>query len=129
MTPTRKALFILPLLTSISACSTTPHGQNGNWQGYTESGKASYYADRHENRKTASGEIYRHEFKTAAHKVLPFGTRVRVTNVNNGKSVVVKVNDRGPFVRGRIVDLSRSAFSTIADTRQGIVEVELRVVE
>lgn len=125
----RNAFFTLSLLTTMAGCSSFPSVNSGSWQGHTESGKASYYADKHVNKKTASGEIYRHESKTAAHKVLPFGARVKVTNVSNGKTVVVKINDRGPFVRGRIIDLSRSAFSAIASTRQGVVDVEVQVVE
>lgn len=129
MTPLRKAIFAVLIPATLAGCSSFPSASDGSLKGYTESGKASYYADKHQNQKTASGERYRHELKTAAHRKLPFGTRVMVTNVNNGKSVVVKVNDRGPFVRGRIIDLSRSAFSAIANTRQGIVEVEVEVVD
>ena len=69
---------------------------------------ASYYAKILHNRKTASGERFDNNAMTAAHKTLPFGTEVKVTNLNNGKSVTVRINDRGPFVKGRIIDLSRS---------------------
>ena len=113
---------------SITACSTTPKNNNQDWLGYTESGIASYYADKHQNQKTASGERYRHRAKTAAHKKLPFGTKVKVTNVNNDKSVVVTINDRGPFVRGRIIDLSKSAFQKVSDTRAGTAQVKIEVV-
>lgn len=129
MKPLFNTFFTLSLLTTVAGCSSFSGVHHGSWGGHTESGKASYYADKHVNKKTASGEIYKHESKTAAHKVLPFGTRVKVTNVNNGKSVLVKINDRGPFVRGRIIDLSRSAFSSIANTRQGVVDVEIQVVD
>jgi rare lipoprotein A len=63
---------------------------------------------------------------TAAHKTLPFGTEVKVTNLNNGKSVTVGINDRGPFVRGRIIDLTRAAFSQIARLDKGLAKVEIR---
>src|SRR5262245_26800813 len=75
--------------------------------GYEQRGMASYYARKFEGRKTASGERYRGAEMTAAHKTLPFGTKIRVTNLSNGKSVEVVVNDRGPHKKGRIVDLSR----------------------
>jgi len=96
---------------------------------YVETGKASFYANLHQSKKTASGEIYDHNLITAAHKTLPFGTKVRVTNINNGKTVVVKINDRGPFVKGRILDLSRSAFSSIASTSSGVIEVKIEVIK
>ncbi len=94
-----------------------------------EKGKASYYADKLEGRKTASGEIYYHHLKTAAHRTLPFGTMVRVTNLDNKKSVVVKINDRGPFIKGRIIDLSKSAAKEIGGVLKGIVEVKIEVID
>jgi len=96
--------------------------------GYTETGKASYYADKHLYKKTANGERYDHKLQTAAHRKIPFGTRIKVTNLDNGKSTVVTVNDRGPYVEGRIVDLSKSAFSSIGDTAVGLLDVEIEVV-
>ncbi len=80
-------------------------------------------------RKTASGERFNQLARTAAHKRLPFGTKVRVTNRANGKSVVVKINDRGPFVKGRVIDLTSSAFSKIAKKRTGVVDVKLQVIQ
>ena len=100
-----------------------------NRPAYVETGKASFYANLHQSKKTASGEIYDHKLNTAAHKKLPFGTKVRVTNVEPRKTVVVKINDRGPFVKGRILDLSKSAFSSIASTASGIIEVKIEVIE
>ena len=90
---------------------------------------ASYYAKILHHRKTASGERFDNNAMTAAHRTLPFGTEVKVTNLNNGKSVSVRINDRGPFVKGRIIDLSRAAFSQIADLNKGVVKVEIRVVK
>lgn len=66
---------------------------------------------------------------TAAHKKLPFGTKVKVINVKNGKSVTVRINDRGPFISGRIIDLSRSAFSSIGNLDSGIIDVQIKVVK
>ena len=94
-----------------------------------EKGKASYYADKFEGRKTASGDIYYHHLKTAAHKTLPFGTMVKVTHLNNKKTVIVKINDRGPFVKGRIIDLSKSAAKEIEGLSQGVFEVQIEVVK
>ncbi|MGQ0529861.1 MAG: septal ring lytic transglycosylase RlpA family protein [Panacagrimonas sp.] len=128
MERTSGKLVVLAFLCSLGACSTIPSGAGGKWVGFTESGLASFYADQHQNRKTASGEPYQHGSKTAAHKKLPFGSYVRVTNRGTGKSVVVKINDRGPFVKGRIIDLSKSAFSAIGSTSSGLIEVKIEVV-
>jgi peptidoglycan lytic transglycosylase len=94
-------------------------------QSFNQKGLASYYADKFEGRTTANGEKYRHSKLTAAHKTLPFGTVVRVTNLSNGKKVTVRVNDRGPFVEGRIIDLSKSAAKELGFINQGITEVEI----
>jgi len=113
----------------LSASCTTINAQSPKKLiGFSETGKASYYASKYQFRKTASGERYNQNAKTAAHRKLPFGTLVRVTNVSNGKSVVVKINDRGPFVKGRIIDLSRSAFKQIGDTDLGIISVKIEVI-
>ena len=128
MTTTLLRLIIgLACLTTVG-CSTIQSKNPADWIGYTDSGEASYYANKHQMKKTASGELYKHELKTAAHRTIPFGTRVKVTNVANGKSIIVKVNDRGPFVRGRIIDLSKSAFSSIGNTSAGLLDVEIEVV-
>jgi rare lipoprotein A len=100
-----------------------------NWSGYEETGVASYYARKFHNRTTASGERLNNNSMTAAHRTLPFGTDVIVRNINNGKSVQVRINDRGPFVEGRIIDLTRAAFAQIADLDRGLAKVEIRVVK
>ncbi|OAQ40869.1 hypothetical protein A5893_06225 [Pedobacter psychrophilus] len=87
--------------------------------------KASFYADKFNGRKTASGEKFRNSKLTAAHKTLPFGTKVKVTNLRNGKSVKVKINDRGPFVAGRIIDLSKKAAHKINMDKEGIGNVKI----
>lgn len=114
---------------AILGCSSTPSKNEAVWIGYTEEGIASFYADKHQFQKTASGERYNHDLKTAAHRKIPFGSKIKVTNVTNGKNVVVKVNDRGPFVNGRIVDLSKSAFSSIGNTSSGLINVQIEVIE
>lgn len=92
-----------------------------------QKGKASFYADKFEGRKTASGEIFHQNDFTAAHKSLPFGTWVKVTNLDNKKAVIVRINDRGPFVKGRIIDLSKSAAKEIGKLRQGVFPVSIKV--
>jgi rare lipoprotein A len=92
-------------------------------------GMASYYAKKFHGRKTASGERFNMRKFTAAHRTLPFGTRVRVTNLSNGKSVVVRVNDRGPFKRGRIIDVSYAAAKAIGMVRAGTARVRIEIVK
>jgi rare lipoprotein A len=95
----------------------------------TQTGKASFYADKFDGGPTASGEKYRHSKKTGAHKTLPFGTKVRVTNLDNNKAVEVVINDRGPYVDGRIIDLSKSAAEELDFINKGIADVKLEVVD
>lgn len=92
-----------------------------------ETGKASYYSDALAGRKTANGERYDPSEWTAAHRSLPFGTRVVVTT-KSGKTVTVRINDRGPFKKGRIIDLSRRAAESIEMIDAGIVDVSIRVL-
>lgn len=92
----------------------------------TQAGKASYYADKFQGRKTASGETFRQGRLTAAHRTLPFGTKVKVTNIANGKSVKVRINDRGPFAEGRIIDLSKKAAKRIGMVNTGVANVEIK---
>ncbi len=88
-------------------------------------GQASYYS--HAGR-TANGEVFRPDDMTAAHRTLPFGVRVRVTDIHTRRSIVVRVNDRGPFTRGRIIDVSRGAAEALGMTSRGVTAVELEVV-
>jgi len=83
---------------------------------------------KYQSKKTASGEKLNNYAMTAAHKSLPFGTKVIVININNNKTVVVTINDRGPYVKGRIIDLTQAAFSKIENVDKGIAEVKIRVV-
>lgn len=91
-------------------------------------GFASWYGERHQGHKTASGEIYDVNKLTAAHRTLPFGTRLRVTNVANGRSVVVRVNDRGPWVNDRVLDVSQIAAKTLGMIGDGVTKVEIVVL-
>lgn len=97
--------------------------------GSTEKGEASWYGEPYHGRRAASGEVYNMEQLTAAHRSLPFQTWVEVTNLKNGKQVNVRINDRGPFVNGRIIDLSRAAAREIDMVRMGIAPVRLRVIK
>jgi rare lipoprotein A len=93
-----------------------------------QTGGASFYGEKWNGRFTASGERFNTEQLTAAHKSLPFGTKVRVTNVSNGKSVIVKINDRGPFIKGRVIDLSKAAFREIENISKGVTKVKLEIL-
>lgn len=95
----------------------------------TENGSASYYADKFHGRTTANGEKYDKNKMTAAHKKLPFGSVVRVVNLNTGKSVTVRINDRGPFVKGRIIDLSRVAAEKLGLIQAGVLKVRVEVLK
>lgn len=110
-------------------CAGTQFRGDPKGIGYTESGQASFYAMKYHSRKTASGERLDQYSFTAAHRTLPFGTKVKVTNRKNGKSVIVKINDRGPFVKGRVIDLTLAAFKKIGNTRSGLLDVHIVVVE
>lgn len=97
--------------------------------GQVQTGKASFYADKFEGSPTASGEKYKHSKLTAAHRSLPFGTKVRVTNMANNETVEVIVNDRGPYVDNRVIDLSRSAAEKLGFVNQGLAEVKIEVID
>ena len=91
---------------------------------------ASFYGGRLHGSMTASGERFNQNDFTAAHKTLPFGTKVRVTNPNNGKSVIVRINDRGPYVKNRVIDLSTASFKAIEDPNIGVIkDVVIDVLE
>ena len=94
-----------------------------------ETGFASFYGREFRNRRTASGERFDPNQLTAAHRTLPFGTRVKVTNLHNGRQVVVRINDRGPFARGRVLDLSRAAARRLGFVEIGVARVRLDVLK
>ena len=91
-----------------------------------EQGRASYYADKFVGRKTASGATFSQHKRTAAHRSLPFGTKLKVTNLDNRKTVRVRINDRGPFVEGRMIDLSKKAARKLGMLKQGVANVEIK---
>ncbi|GGB84344.1 hypothetical protein GCM10007424_25470 [Flavobacterium suaedae] len=124
----RILLFIVTSLLLV-ACSSS-NKASGSYKVYNKRAVASYYANKFNGRKTASGERFSNRKYTAAHKKLPFGTKVRVTNKVNGKSVIVTINDRGPFVRGRHIDLSKKAFMDITDNKnKGLLNVVIEVMK
>lgn len=103
---------------------------NLKFKPFKKNAHASYYADKFNGRRTASGKKFNNNKYTAAHRKLPFGTKVRVTNEANGKCVIVEITDRGPFAKGREIDLTRRAFMDIAhDKRSGYVNVTIEIIE
>ncbi len=120
-----KALF-----SSQEVASDTLFFEIGKFKLYKKEAHASYYADKFNGKKTSSGKRFDNNKYTAAHKKLPFGTKVKVTNEANGKSVIVEVIDRGPFVRSREIDLSKRAFMEIAKNKSaGIMLVTIEVLQ
>ncbi len=95
----------------------------------TQTGIASFYANMFNGRKTANGEIFSNNKMTAAHRTLPFGTMVLVTNLANGRQVIVRINDRGPYVKGRIIDLSRAAAQEIRMVGRGVAKVRVDIIK
>ena len=126
MKPSHVSLSVLCVVLVISGCATG--GAKRGKKGYTESGKASWYGPDFHGRATANGEIYDMDEMTAAHRHRPFVSIVEVRNRDNGRRVRVRINDRGPFVSGRIIDLSRAAAAEIAMIGPGTARVEIRVV-
>ena len=114
------------LLSLLAGCASTdiidPHG-------YDQTGVASYYGAKHHGKRTASGEAFNQNALTAAHRQLPFGTRVKVTNLKNDESVVVRINDRGPHTRGRLIDVSRKAAEQLGMLRSGTARVRVQALD
>ena len=130
-------LFATAIVLSLNSCGSsgskirTTNNSESSKKGklYKSKGIASYYHDKFNGRKTASGERFHNSEYTAAHRELAFGTKVRVTNLANDKAVVVKINDRGPFTKGREIDLSKKAFMEIADNKNhGELTVKIEVL-
>lgn len=115
--------YVLIILLCLQISEIFAQGQK-----FTQTGIASYYAGRFHGRKTSSGEIYDSKKLTAAHRTLKFGTMVKVTNLKNNLSVIVKVNDRGPFAHNRIIDVSQAAAQEIGMLKTGTAQVRIEVV-
>lgn len=126
-------LFIIFLISVAANAQETPKDScdtNIKYELYKINAHASYYHDKFNGRKTASGARFNNDDLTAAHKKFPFGTILKVTNEINDKSVIVKITDRGPFVKGREIDLSKRAFMEIASNkRSGLVYVKIEILK
>jgi rare lipoprotein A len=124
-------IAVVALAATLGGCATArgPAGPRSAAPPATvETGEASWYGERHQGRRTANGERYDMYRLTAAHPSLPLGTKVLVTNLQNGRSVEVRVNDRGPTVAGRIIDLSYAAAQRLGAIAAGTIPVSVRVV-
>ncbi len=117
-------LFLLCLSLLLVSCHRKLFPGSGG-KIITEIGNASYYSDKFEGSFTSNGEIFYQSKLSAAHKKITFGTIARVTNLTNHKSVIVRINDRGPFIAGRIIDLSKSAAFQIDMVEAGVVKVKI----
>src|SRR5690554_4608615 len=115
--------FLLAAFIFLGACSTQSSSPK-----LGSSGQASWYGAYHHGKKTANGERFNQNALTAAHRTLAFGTRVKVTNTLNNKSVTVRINDRGPYSKGRVIDLSRAAAQKIDMINSGVAPVRLQLV-
>ncbi len=122
----KRLLGLCALLSLLAGCASTdtvdPHG-------YDKTGVASYYGAKHQGKRTASGERFNKNSMTAAHRQLPFGTRVKITNLNNDKSCVVRINDRGPYSRGRLIDLSHEAAERLGMLKSGTARVRVQALD
>jgi len=122
-------MLTAPILLALAAgCSESPEA-DATESTVIQKGKASYYARSFQGKETASGETFNQNELVAAHKTLPFDTRVQVTNLENGKQVTVRINDRGPFKPGRIIDLSRVAANRIDLLEEGIAPVRIETLD
>lgn len=121
---TSTALVVLFVFLGGTGCSFRP------WRGWghDDKGLASWYGNEYHGRTTASGAVFDENAMTAAHKTLPFGTIVRVKNLKNGRTVDVRITDRGPFVRGRIIDLSKGAARRLDMIVDGVVPCRIEVL-
>ena len=120
----RGTLLIIMMISTLGTYSFKNNTEDANKTSF-----ASYYHDKFNGRKTASGDIFSNSKMTAANRTLPFGTMVKVTNLRSGKSVVVEINDRGPFHSARALDLSKAAFQAIGNTARGTMPVEYEIID
>jgi rare lipoprotein A len=120
----RFILVIIMMISTLGVYSFTNNASDAKKSSY-----ASYYHDKFNGRKTASGEVFDNSKFTAANRTLPFGTNVKVTNLKNGKEVIVRINDRGPYHSSRSLDMSKAAFDEIGDISHGTIPVEYEIVD
>ena len=124
----RAWVLLLAYSFAVSACTVLPKGQADLDVSLKERGMASWYGEDFHGWMTANGEIYDMEALTAAHRTLPLGTEVRVTNAENGRQVHVRINDRGPYLYGRVIDLSLAAARELGMVENGVAAVQIEVV-
>lgn len=122
-------MLTVPILLALAAGCTESPEADATESTVIQKGKASYYARSFQGKETANGETFNQNELVAAHKTLPFDTRVQVTNLENGKQVTVRINDRGPFKPGRIIDLSRVAANRIDLLEEGIAPVKIETLD
>ena len=123
-----QAFFCTLTLVLLGACSWVPKGQVQFDVGIKDRGVASWYGEQFHGRQAANGEIFDMEALTAAHRTMPLGSIVRVVNLANGKHIHVRITDRGPYVNGRILDLSRAAAVQLGMDHEGIAHVQIEIV-
>ncbi|MEG0916195.1 MAG: septal ring lytic transglycosylase RlpA family protein [Myroides sp.] len=125
----RYSLFSILIILCFASCKTANPTKNKKTSLYKDEVFACYYHNKFNGRKTASGAVFSNSKLTAAHKTLQFGTKVKVTNIENDKSVIVEINDRGPFTKGLEIDLSKKAFDQIShDKKAGKLQVKLELI-
>lgn len=120
----RAILVIIAMISTLGMYSFNKYNAEDNRTSF-----ASYYHDKFNGRRTASGDIFDNSKLTAANRSLPFGTKLKVTNLRTGKSVVVEVNDRGPYHSARVLDLSKAAFAEIGNPARGTMPVEYEIID
>jgi len=120
-------LAFITIILVLASCSS---GKNSSGKIYKKNAVASYYSDKFNGRKTANGEKFSNTKLTAAHRTLPFGTKLKITNVANNESVIVEINDRGPHKKSREIDLSKKAFMDITDNKNhGTLTVNIELLK
>ena len=128
MRPLATWMTLITLGLAAAGCATAG-GATGHPEAHGEEGLASFYAPAYDGQRTASGERFDSQALTAAHRTLPFGTRARVTNLENRRTVVVRINDRGPFKKGRVIDVSKRAARELGFLGQGTARVRVELVD
>ena len=123
----KRAILVIIMMISTLGLYSFKYNANDNDEGKTS--YASYYHDKFNGKRTASGEVFNNSKFTAAHRTLRFGTKVKVTNLRNGESVVVTINDRGPFHSSRALDLSKAAYDEIGSLNSGTMPIEYQVID
>ncbi|MFH0351769.1 MAG: septal ring lytic transglycosylase RlpA family protein [Chromatiales bacterium] len=126
--PLPSALLVVATLAMFSVGWAAARGMAHKAPAFEQVGIASWYGPGFHGKETANGEVFNQDELTAAHRTLPLGTKVAVTNVTNGKSVKVEINDRGPYVKGRVIDLSRAAAIRLGMKDRGLAKVQIEAI-